>query len=99
LSAIFADEVLQDYFYEVPGRFATARRRAYDADSGYLGSKLQLSLRRPLTNRFKLLIGANLHYHGGAANEDSPLFSEDVTAAAGLGLIWSFYQSDRKVSE
>ncbi|MDP6344058.1 MAG: MipA/OmpV family protein, partial [Alphaproteobacteria bacterium] len=40
LSAIFADEDLQDYFYEVPVRFATARRRTYDADGGYLGSRL-----------------------------------------------------------
>jgi hypothetical protein len=34
--------------------------------------------------------------HHGAANERSPLFIERLTWAAGGGLIWSFFHSERR---
>ncbi|MDP6833518.1 MAG: MipA/OmpV family protein, partial [Alphaproteobacteria bacterium] len=34
LSAVFADEILQDYFYEVTAPFASAARPAYDGQGG-----------------------------------------------------------------
>ncbi len=99
LSAIFADEKLQDYFYEVKAPFATASRRAYDGQGGYLGSRLRLLVLRPFGKRLKLFAAADVNSHSGAASEDSPLFREELTFGAGLGLIWSFYQSDRMVNE
>ncbi|MDP7546496.1 MAG: MipA/OmpV family protein [Alphaproteobacteria bacterium] len=98
-SVVFADEELQDYFYEVEARFATASRPAYDGQGGYLGSRLRLLLLRPFGKRLKLFAAADLNSHQGAANQDSPLFREDLTFGAGLGLIWSFFQSDRMVDE
>ena len=99
ISVIFADEDLQDYFYQVDAPFVTATRRAFDAESGYLGTRMRLLLLRPLGKRFKMFLGADVNSHSGAANEDSPLFREDLTFGAGLGLIWSFYHSDRMVNE
>ncbi|MDA1099709.1 MAG: MipA/OmpV family protein [Proteobacteria bacterium] len=99
LSVIFADKDLQSYFYQVEPRFATASRPAYDAQGGYLGSRLRLSLLRPFGKRLKLFAAADVNSHSGAANEDSPLFREKLTYGAGLGLIWSFYHSDRTVNE
>jgi outer membrane scaffolding protein for murein synthesis (MipA/OmpV family) len=99
LSVIFADEDLQKYFYQVDAQFVTANRPAFDAEAGYLGSRLRLSLLRPFGKRLKLFAAADVNSHAGAANEDSPLFREKLTYGAGLGLIWSFYQSDRTVNE
>lgn len=99
LSVAIADEDLQDYFYQVDPQFATATRSAYNAEGGYLGSRLRLSLLRPLGKRVKMFLAGDVNAHHGAANEDSPLFKEKFTYSAGLGLIWSFYQSDAKVDE
>ncbi|MDP6689277.1 MAG: MipA/OmpV family protein [Alphaproteobacteria bacterium] len=99
LSAVFADEILQDYFYEVTAPFATADRPAYDGQGGYLGSKLRLVVQHPLGKRLRFFLAGDLNSHHGAANEDSPLLREKLTFGAGLGLIWSFYQSDRTVNE
>jgi len=99
LSTIFADEDLQDYFYQVDAAFVTAARPAYDGQAGYLGSRLRLLLLHPVGKRLQLFVAGDLHSHHGAANENSPLYQEDFTYGAGTGLIWSFYQSDRGVDE
>jgi MipA family protein len=99
LSMVFADEDLQDYFYDVETRFATAARPAFDGQGGYLGSRLRLLLLHPIGKRLQLFAAGDINSHQGAANEDSPLFREDLTLGAGLGLIWSFYQSDKMVDE
>ena len=99
LSAVIADEDLQDYFYQVDAPFVTATRPAYNAAGGYLGSRLRLLLLHPIGKRLRLFAAGNLYSHHGAANEASPLFREKLTYGAGLGLIWSFYQSDRMVDE
>ena len=99
LSTIFADEDLQDYFYQVDVPFVTDVRPAYDGRAGYLGSRLRLLFVHPVGKRLRLFVAGDLHSHQGASNENSPLYGEDFTYSAGTGLIWSFYQSDRKVDE
>lgn len=99
ISATFANEDLQDLFYEVDRRFATAQRRAFDADAGYLGTKIQFLLLKPFAKRFTLFAAAKVDFHQGAANEDSPLFRDDLTYSAGVGLIVSLFQSKQMVSE
>lgn len=99
VSASFADEKLQDYFYEVDAPFATPGRSVYDAEGGYLGSRVQISLTKPLGPALRAFLAGRVDFHQGAANEDSPLFREDVTYAAGVGLVWSFFRSERTVRE
>ena len=99
LSTIFADEDLQDYFYQVDVPFVTAVRPAYDGRAGYLGSRLRLLFLHPVSKRLRLFVAGDLHSHHGASNENSPLYREDFTYSAGAGLIWSFFQSDRRVDE
>ena len=99
LSTIFADEGLQDYFYQVDVPFVTDVRPAYDGRAGYLGSRLRLLFLHPVGKRLRLFVAGDLHSHHGASNENSPLYGEDFTYSTGTGLIWSFYQSDRKVDE
>tara|TARA_R110002167_G_scaffold171072_1_gene369074 strand:+ start:47 stop:895 length:849 start_codon:yes stop_codon:yes gene_type:complete len=98
IGPIIADEELMGYFYDVEPRFATAGRPSYKADAGYIGSQVGLRLVRRLGDRVTLFGLANLGLHQGATNEDSPLFREDTTWSVGLGMAWSFYQSDARGS-
>jgi outer membrane scaffolding protein for murein synthesis (MipA/OmpV family) len=86
LSSTFASEDLQDYFYQVSAPYATASRAAYDAEAGYMGSKLQLSMHTALTPWVGLMGMGQVNFHQGAANENSPLFKDDTTFAVGLAL-------------
>ena len=99
LSASFADEELQNFFYGVEPQFATASRPAYDAEAGYMGSRLQLVLSKALGPALRVFAAGRVDFHQGAANEDSPLFRDDVTYAAGVGVVWSIFRSPSTVRE
>ncbi len=99
LSAVLADEDLQDYFYQVDAPFATAARRTYDGQGGYLGSKVRLLVQHPFGKHLKLFLAGDINSYHGAANVDSPLYREELTYGAGVGLIWSFFQSELTVDE
>lgn len=94
---IWATEELQDYFYEVDAPFATPSRPAFDAGGGYLGTEVSLGLSAEITDRLQLFAGTGLGFYEGAENEDSPLFEEDVTAAAFLGFAYTLRRSERMV--
>lgn len=96
---IFATEELHDYFYEVNPNDVRAGRPLFDSDPGYLGSELQLGLSRSITENIRVFGGVQVGYFEGAANEDSPLFRDDLTVGAGIGLIWTFFQSKQLVKE
>jgi outer membrane scaffolding protein for murein synthesis (MipA/OmpV family) len=98
-SATFATEDLMDYFYEVPSANATATRPRFNAKGGYLGSTLNLTLTRPVGQRFRLIAIARGDFHHGAENDQSPLFRDKTTFGGGIALIWSFFQSKRTVRE
>ena len=97
IGSSFATKKLHEYFYRVEPRFATATRTAYEADGGYLGSKITLVLSYGITNRVRAYVGGHVGYYGGAANEDSPLFRQKVNSSVHLGLTWSIVQSDTRV--
>ena len=96
LGATFATERLQDYFYQVDARYANASRAAFDADGGYMGSELDVGFSFRLHERVRLFAGVEAAYRGGAANDDSPLYRDDFTLAAGAGFVWSLYESDAR---
>lgn len=95
----FASERLMDYFYEVLPSFATPVRPAYDARRGYLGSNLRLGLSYRLSTRFKVSIGTQFSYYGGATNDDSPLFRSHTGIAAGIGFVWKAWLSETMVPD
>jgi len=92
---VFATEKLMDYFYEVPPEFVSPVRPAYDADAGYLGSNITLSLSKRFNRRFRVLLGTQLGIHTGATNRDSPLFKDDMNLSVFTAFSWSFFQSKR----
>jgi hypothetical protein len=92
---IFATEKLMDYFYEVDAEFVTPGRPAYDADAGYLGSNITLGISKLFNSRFRLILGARLGIHHGAANDDSPLFKDKLNLGVFSAFAWTFVQSER----
>lgn len=99
IGSSFATEKLMAYFYEVAPRFATPARPAFSADGGYLGSKLQLLLTKQVNDRVRTFFGLRADFHHGASNDLSPLFRDRTTFTAGIGLVVSLYQSERRVRE
>jgi outer membrane scaffolding protein for murein synthesis (MipA/OmpV family) len=94
LSLVFASEDLHDYFYEVDNAFATEQRAAFDATGGYLGAQLSVGFSFPIRKNIRGFLGGSLRLHTGAANEDSPLFEDDVTYSIGAGFVWRLYESE-----
>ncbi len=96
IGPVFASGRYMDYFYEVEPRYARPGRPAYDADAGYLGTRLQGSYRISLSQRLSVTAGGRAEGFWGATNDDSPLFRRNVNLAALLGVAYSFYQSDTR---
>jgi len=99
LASNFATGKYMDFFYTVDPSFATADRPAYEADSGYLGTDLQVSWVKSLGDDFEIFIASKLSFYQGATNEDSPLFTEDTTIAVFAAFMWTFWESERRASE
>ena len=85
-----------DYFYQVDPPFVTPVRPSYDAVGGYLGSRLKVSLSRNVGKETRVLGVVTTNYYGHSANEDSPLFGDDVNVAVGLAIVHTFWQSERR---
>jgi MipA family protein len=96
IQAIWADQTLQQYFYQVAPEFETPSRAAYTARGGYLGTKLSLGWSRRMGPSTILNMSMNLSYHGAAANTDSPLFLRRTTTSAVMALVWTPWQSAQK---
>lgn len=97
-SATFASEKLHDYFYQVGDEFVTDNRQAFDAKGGYLGSELSVGFSFPIFENARGFIGGSASFHQGTANEDSPLFEDDVTFSIGAGFVWRLYESREKAN-
>jgi outer membrane scaffolding protein for murein synthesis (MipA/OmpV family) len=98
LGPIFATGRLMDYYYKVEPRYALPDRAAYDAEGGYLGTRLQVSYRLPLTERTAVVAGGRVESFHGASNDNSPLFRRDWNLSLALGFSWSFYRSEAMVA-
>ena len=96
IGPVFADGRYMDYFYEVKPRFARPGRPAYDAQAGYLGTRIQGSYRVPVGERLSFLAGGRVEGFWGATNDDSPLFKENVNVSVLGGFSYSFYRSDAR---
>jgi outer membrane scaffolding protein for murein synthesis (MipA/OmpV family) len=97
IGSIFATKKLQEYFYRVEPRFATAARPAYEADGGYLGSEITLGLSFGVTDHVRAYVGGHVGYYGGAANQESPLFRQEVNTSVYVAFTWSIFQSNTRV--
>lgn len=97
IGPVFGFDGVNDYFYGVDAAYATASRRAYKADDGYIGTKATLGVAYPINDRLLVFGAAQVGYFGGSANEDSPLFRDKTNVSVGAGVRWSFWQSEARV--
>lgn len=93
---LYAERRYHEYFYGVAPQFASAGRPAYEAQGGYSGSRVIVSL----SKRFRSYwIGAFARYDvlGGAAFAPSPLIRADSYWMTGIGIAWMIGESSRMV--
>jgi outer membrane protein len=95
----FATSQYMDYFYTVEPTFATPERPVYEADGGYLGTDLTLSWRNKINDSLETLVGTRVSFHQGAANRDSPLFTQETNFAVYAAFTWKFWESERRVPQ
>ena len=94
----FGTDRYADYFYDVAPQFARADRPAYNAQAGYVGSRVTLSYRLPLSERFSVVAGGRIENFSGAANADSPLFRNEWNFAVVAGFAVSLWRSEATVN-
>jgi outer membrane scaffolding protein for murein synthesis (MipA/OmpV family) len=95
VSAVFANRKLADTFYGVAPRYATPGRPAYTAESGLVAWRLSLSASRKLAPDWRLFTFARLQSVAGAANKASPLVRQTTGATVGVGVAYTWAQSDQ----
>lgn len=96
VGALYASERYHDYYYEVLPAYATATRPAYDADGGYSGARIAMTL----SKRFRhVWVGGFIRYDGlsGTVFADSPLMRTDHSLQTGVAFAWVFDESDERV--
>jgi outer membrane scaffolding protein for murein synthesis (MipA/OmpV family) len=94
----WASEDYMDFFYGIAPAYATPGRPSYEADSGYLGTRLSLTLKHAITKKFDIIGGLRFGFYKGAANADSPLFTQQTTSGVMLALVWKFWASERRAA-
>jgi MipA family protein len=97
LAGYAGDSRYHGYFHDVPARYATETRPAYDSGSGYGGCGLSLFLTRKLTKTLSGGLYARWDHLGGAVFRESPLVERDDSFTLGAALIWRFARSTRRV--
>ena len=94
---IYASQAYHDYFYTVDSQYVTSSRPAYEAEAGYGGKRISLTMS---VHSNKWFVGSFIRYDdlGGAVFEDSPLIETKSYLAVGLVITRVFARSDERVA-
>ena len=98
ITPIFATRDYMEYYYQVDPEFATPERAAFDAKAGYLGTNVTLNWTRNFTPKLAMVFGVQLGVNSGARNEDSPLFTENLTSGIYGAFLYKFWESKRRAA-
>lgn len=94
MGPIFADRHYHEFFYEVPGEYATDTRREYHPAGGYSGIRLTVSLtHRAARQRFGCY--ARFDWLDGAEFDSSPLVTTQHYVALGCAATWRVLRSEQ----
>jgi outer membrane protein len=97
LMPTLASSKYMDFFYTVDPSFAAPGRPAYSAEAGYLGTDLTARWKSSFKNNFAYVAGARVSFYQGAANRDSPLYTQETTFSIFGAFLWKFYESEARV--
>jgi outer membrane scaffolding protein for murein synthesis (MipA/OmpV family) len=95
VGATWADEGVQDYYFEVAPPDVTAGRPAFDAQEGYLGAHAQITGVREVVQGLNLYLTYRFSEYSGSQNDASPLYTSDTTHATSLSAVWTLARSSR----
>lgn len=93
VESTWTGEQLMDYFYAVDPAFVTSERPAFDAQAGYVGTRLSVGLGRRFHKNVLGFLGVAVALHDGATNDDSPLFESTSNTSVFGGISWTIKQS------
>lgn len=96
IDLLFGSERLNQYFYDVAPQYVRDGRPLYHSDAGYMGTELGVGFSYPFSDNLRLFVGGGVKLYGASANDDSPLFKQDVAYNGGLVLIYNFYESQSR---
>lgn len=98
VTAKFGDKKYNSIYYTVGPAFATAERSAYEAGSGYTGSRLQLALSSKSPNNLLVLF---MRYDNikDAVFDDSPLVETNDNVTVGFIYSRYFFKSTQTVTK
>jgi outer membrane protein len=99
LGAVFGNEKINRYFYEVQPQYALPDRPAYHADSGLLLTRLGMFGTYRVNTDVRLFGFVRYESYAGAANRDSPLMKRAVGTSAGFGLAWTLGRSTERAHD
>lgn len=99
LAAVFGDERINRYFYEVRPQYATATRPAYAADAGLMLVRAGVFGAYRINPDVRLFGFVRYDSYAGAANRDSPLMKQDYGTSAGLGFAWTLGRSSERARD
>jgi outer membrane scaffolding protein for murein synthesis (MipA/OmpV family) len=93
LGFVFADKKFADVLYGVNQSYVTAARQAFEAQSGFVSTKLSLSVNKRLSPDWRFFAFSRLESVAGAANEASPLVRQKVGTSIGFGIAYTWQRS------
>ena len=98
IAPIWASEKLHDYFYQVDEAFETPQRKQFDAQSGYLGTKISVGSIFQLKPELSIFFAAQWGLWNDAENRNSPLFEQNDSLSAAIGIRYTFFTSKTTVN-
>lgn len=94
---LFGSDAYTDYFYDVAPEYARPGRPAYGAHPGYVGARVSVSYRLPISERLSIVAGGRIENFSGSANADSPLFRSEWNATVVAGFAFALWRSEARV--
>jgi MipA family protein len=98
LGALLGNQNVNQYFYSVDTAYANSTRNVYQAKSGLVAVKMGFNASYQISPTVSLFSFARLNTTRIAANHVSPLIDKASGTSYGIGIIYSFLQSEALVS-
>jgi len=96
--ALFGNEQLTDYFYQVNADEVTPWREHYNAKGGLIALRSSVSFAKRWSSKWRAFGFARYEWLQGAKNADSPLVVKDSGWSFGVGLTYIWAVSEVKVT-
>jgi hypothetical protein len=90
---VFADKKLSQTFYGVEMPFVTPTRQAFEAQGGFLSTKLGLNVSKRISPDWRFFAFSRLESIDGGVNQNSPLAVQKVGTSVGFGISYTWKRS------